>query len=93
MDKLLVNGVFQLRNEAFTTKTLFVAISGECFRCVYALFTYVSLDDKKAVQKVPQLVVRTEDEKQRFKEGQSRYEIKKEERLKALAAKRPKQEK
>ncbi|XP_065061629.1 cytosolic acyl coenzyme A thioester hydrolase-like isoform X2 [Rhopilema esculentum] len=68
-------------------------VKGECFRCVYALFTYVSLDDKKAVQKVPQLVVRTEDEKQRFKEGQSRYEIKKEERLRALAAKRPKQEK
>ena len=62
---------------------------GKCFRCVSALFTFVSLDEKKNVMPVPILVVRTEEEKQRFEEGQRRYEIKKQQRMKGMAAKKP----
>ena len=39
---------------------------------------------------VPQLVVRTEDEKKRFEQGLLRYEEKKTERLKSSAEKRQK---
>lgn len=63
--------------------------AGKCFRCVSALFTFVSLDEKKNVMPVPKLVVRTEEEKQRFEEGQRRYEIKKQQRMKGMAAKKP----
>ena len=66
------------------------SFSGKCFRSVSALFTYVSLDEKRKVMPVPQLVVRTEDEQKRFEQGLLRYEEKKIERLKSSAEKRQK---
>lgn len=56
-------------------------VKGNCFRCVSALFTFVSLDEKTNVLAVPQLVTRTESEKRRFAEGMQRYEIRKQERV------------
>eukprot|EP00794_Sanderia_malayensis_P015018 gene15018-16568_t len=63
---------------------------GKCFRCVSALFTFVSLDEKKSVQPVPQLVVRTEREKSRFEERRIRYEAKKQQRIRDSVVKKPK---
>lgn len=66
------------------------SFSGQCFRSVSALFTYVSLDENRKVMPVPQLVVRTEGEQKRFEQGLLRYEEKKIERLKSSAEKRQK---
>lgn len=65
---------------------------GKCYRPVSALFIYVSLDEKKNVQNVPQLVLQTDEERKRFKDGQLRYERRKEERGRTVAFKRTKLE-
>ena len=67
-------------------------LTGNCYRCACALFTFVSLDDKKNVQTVPQLLLQTEEEQARFEQGQLRYETKKSERQQAHAQKRRKAE-
>ena len=76
---ILIKCIFRPKLNRLMIEPLLFA--GNCFRCVSALFTFVSLDEKTNVLAVPQLVTRTESEKRRFAEGMQRYEIRKQERV------------
>ncbi|XP_039223152.1 cytosolic acyl coenzyme A thioester hydrolase isoform X2 [Crotalus tigris] len=59
--------------EVFVDADRFVGEPQEPYRAVSAFFTYVSLSKEGRPLPVPQLVLETEDERQRFEEGKSRY--------------------
>jgi acyl-coenzyme A thioesterase 7 len=48
--------------------------------CNSSRFTFVSLDSRGSVVKLPQLVTITDDERRRFEQGKARYEARKEAR-------------
>ncbi|EDO37848.1 predicted protein [Nematostella vectensis] len=58
-------------------------MTGTCFRACTAFFTYVSLDANHKPQPVPQIILTTEEEKQKYEEGKKRYEERKKRRLSA----------
>ncbi|XP_074831631.1 cytosolic acyl coenzyme A thioester hydrolase isoform X1 [Carettochelys insculpta] len=59
--------------EVFVDADPFVDEPKERYRAASAFFTYVSLSKEGKTLPVPQLVVETEEEKQRFEEGKGRY--------------------
>ncbi|ETE56992.1 Cytosolic acyl coenzyme A thioester hydrolase, partial [Ophiophagus hannah] len=59
--------------EVFVDADRFVGEPQDLYRAVSAFFTYVSLSKEGRPLPVPQLVLETEDEQQRFEEGKSRY--------------------
>jgi acyl-CoA hydrolase len=56
-------------------------VIGRCFRALSAFFYFVALDKSGRPIKVPALQPQSEEERQRFEEGQVRYEQRKQGRL------------
>uniref|UniRef100_A0A8C5SWZ9 palmitoyl-CoA hydrolase n=1 Tax=Laticauda laticaudata TaxID=8630 RepID=A0A8C5SWZ9_LATLA len=59
--------------EVFVDADRFVGEPQDPYRAVSAFFTYVSLSKEGRPLPIPQLVLETEDERQRFEEGKNRY--------------------
>ena len=64
-------------------KTCSIFVLGKCFRALSAFFYFVALDKSGRPIKVPVLKPLSKEEKERFEEGQARYEARKQRRVSA----------